>query len=260
VINATLGKLEGAAAMCLGELGRCETNLRRALVTAKSIEVLDQALNDKVMDLVMKLMGTPLGFMTDKPYDRPIVKRCVIEALLEGVDWTGNQFNIIAGRMYITQAGFDRKVRDLPDVSYPDLSFGVPREDQGRMVIRVGAQWTVAGEVKEFRDAKGEPGIPFVVNSYQGSTADNLIGKAKRKALKLIWERSTGRQLAGQEDEPTPLTDAAVRQADARTKTDQLADKLEKKPDPPGDANEGSAPAGDTMFSDPAAGPYADNR
>ena len=62
-------------------LGACMRDLR-ALLTPK------------VMDPIMQLQNSPIGFLTDRPggYDVDTVTDCVIEASLNGVSVCGNEF------------------------------------------------------------------------------------------------------------------------------------------------------------------------
>src|SRR5262249_40759735 len=98
------------------------SRLGKAMVTAQGLEELAAAITPEFLRKVMALMNTPLGFMTDRGphnpkqpqlYAEETVKRCLVEGFLRGVYPFDNEFNIIAGRLYITQAGYARKVREI---------------------------------------------------------------------------------------------------------------------------------------------------
>ena len=81
-------------------------------------------------------MNTETGFLTDRgharakdktPYDDDTLCNAAVEALLHGVNWDGNEFNIIAGRCYLTQNGYRRKVKETPGLADLRLSWGAPR-------------------------------------------------------------------------------------------------------------------------------------
>ncbi len=235
-IGKAVERLDRLSARCLDELHQAAGSaLRKAMVTSRAIELLDQALTPEVMHFIMRLMNTPLGFLTDKDpeknpkcqerYDVATVKRVMIEALLKGVDWIGNQLNIISGRLYITQEGYARKCREVPGLTNLELIPGSPQVANGITLVRMGARWKLNGVPNELRDAKGEPGIYFPVQAASYSTADNLIGKAKRKAYKLIYERATGSDQPDDDESVAQQVAAVVKDAKGG-RTDALAGKI----------------------------------
>jgi hypothetical protein len=66
----------------------------------------------------MALQGSNLGFKTDKDktggYSEAEVKTCLIDAVLLGLQPTGNEFNIIASQMYPTGVGFGALIKTTP--------------------------------------------------------------------------------------------------------------------------------------------------
>ena len=174
--------------------------LRRAAILAMGIQELGKALDQKVMGLFMSLMNTQLGFKTDRgpgtkqaePYPVDVVKQCVIAALLSGLYPVGNEFNILAGRMYITKEGYYRKVCEIDGLTDLVLAPGVPALHNGQMVCRVGATWKLHGQPGKLVDGEGKPGRAFPIIVTQYSSPDQNIGKATRKALKAIYDQVTG--------------------------------------------------------------------
>ena len=96
------------------------SNFGAAFTAVNVIALLREAMTDEVMDKVfMPLMNTKIGFLTDRNgrarsggraplplYTRDIVRDCIIDAVTIGLLPTGNQFNIIAERMYPTKEGY----------------------------------------------------------------------------------------------------------------------------------------------------------
>lgn len=187
--------------------------ISEAVVMAEAIDTLRASITDDMMAVFLKLMNTPLGFKTDRdptsakkkdgqgrplnykgeiiePYPIEIVKDCIIEALLRGVKVVGNQFNILASRMYITREGYlhlIKKVKELEDFS---PSVGMPRKDAALgTYVQCRAKWRIKGQ--EF--TIGDPdaiSIPIKVDEY--TTSDAVIGKAQRKFYKRVYEKMTG--------------------------------------------------------------------
>ena len=91
-------------------------NFGAAFTAVNVIALLREALSDEVMERVfMPLMNTKVGFLTDRNgrprkngtvqplYTIPVVRGAIIDAVSIGLLPTGNQFNIIAERMYPTK-------------------------------------------------------------------------------------------------------------------------------------------------------------
>lgn len=94
-----------------------------------------EALSDEVMERVfMPLMNTKVGFLTDRNgrprkngtvqplYTIPVVRDAIIDAVSIGLLPTGNQFNIIAERMYPTKEGYTALLRKLGVKYFIDVS------------------------------------------------------------------------------------------------------------------------------------------
>lgn len=82
----------------------------------------------------MPLMNTKVGFLTDRNgrprkngtvqplYTIPVVRDAIIDAVSIGLLPTGNQFNIIAERMYPTKEGYTALLRKLGVKYFIDVS------------------------------------------------------------------------------------------------------------------------------------------
>ena len=172
------------------------------LQVAQAMYDLRAMLTPEVMTPIMNLMDTDLGFRTDKdpkqldrngkpniPYHVDVVRDVVIEAKLRGFHTIGNEFNIIAGRMYAAKNGFRRKLTD--GKSFPGLTgfrdtYEVPRlvGDKGA-IVKCKAVWTLNG-----KPDSAEFEFAIKVNSFMG--ADAIVGKAERKLCKRVHDLISG--------------------------------------------------------------------
>lgn len=144
---------------------------------------------EPMMTAFMPLQNSALGFKTDNPAGYPVdvVRDCVIEGTLRGVQTVGNQFNIISGRCYITKEGYEHKLRNLKGFAEFKPNYGVPKmhpSGEGA-IVECNATWSYNGKAD---DMKAE--IPVRVNKGMGT--DAILGKATRKFLKRVFERITG--------------------------------------------------------------------
>lgn len=110
-------------------------NFGAAFTAVNVIALLREALSDEVMERVfMPLMNTKVGFLTDRNgrprkngtvqplYTIPVVRDAIIDAVSIGLLPTGNQFNIIAERMYPTKEGYTALLRKLGVKYFIDVS------------------------------------------------------------------------------------------------------------------------------------------
>jgi hypothetical protein len=159
------------------------------LAMAQGLQKLDAALTPEIMQPIMALQGSRLGFLTDKDkeggYGQAVVKRCVIEAFLRGVRPLQNEMNIIAGQFYGTREAFVRLLKELDGLTELRLNLGVPKGSNGGAVVTCSATWKFKGKA-DAMDAE----IPVKVNSGMG--ADAILGKAERKFRCRIYNRLTG--------------------------------------------------------------------
>lgn len=177
------------------------------------IRQLREALTDQVMNQVfMPLMNTTIGFRTDKdpnkndkngkalvPYNANVVRDCLIDAVSNGLMPTGNQFNIIAGRMYPTKEGYSALLRKLGCKYFISISQDAQPKDApfGELICKVSFEYN--GEKSSFS-------IVANVKKDAFSSYDQLKGKAERRAKKALYEYLTGCDLGdADEDSATPI-------------------------------------------------------
>lgn len=180
---------------------------------------LRQALTDDVMKSVfMPLMNTTIGFRTDKdpnkpakqkdgsykapqPYDLQVVRDCLIDAISIGLMPTGNQMNIIAGRCYPTKEGYTALLKKIgckyiisvgQDQQKPEATFA-------EIPCKINYEWN--GD-------KGGYTFIATVKKDSYSSADQLRGKAERRAKKSLYEYLTGCDF-GDADEESSVPVAA---------------------------------------------------
>jgi hypothetical protein len=188
------------------------SHVKQAVRLAQGLRALRAALSDDfVREVLLPLQGTKLGFLTDKDrnedgspgpgYPIAVVRDSTTVALIHGFNIVGNEFNIIAGGFYGTQAGFDRKVREFPGLSHFVEQPGVPvmHQERGALVPYV-VSWRLHGKPMAIdfvltKDTEGvlDTRIPVTVNRKMG--VDAIIGKARRKMLFRVYQRLTGATL-----------------------------------------------------------------
>lgn len=240
VLERTATKLDAvasryAAAIEDETIGR----LKRSIITAQGVEALKKILTGEIMDLFMPLMNTEIGFDTDRnpakpskknpdqkpvPYPVTSVRDCLIVAFLRKVYPFNNEFNIIAGKVYVTKSGYQRKVKELPGLT--DLKYAIqpPQVHAGMTCCRATATWKYNGVADELPAMADRPGMLFPINTSEGLGNDAILGKATRHVLKAVFEQITGSEISADE---TGLQSEAAPVKGPRD--DSLADRLAAK-------------------------------
>ncbi|WGK93769.1 MULTISPECIES: hypothetical protein [Flavobacterium] len=162
----------------------------KAFVMSSAIMVLKEKLTPEYMKPIMYLQGSNLGFKTDKDknggYLPEEVKACLIDAVLLGLQPTGNEFNIIAGNMYPTRQGFGSLLEKVPGLKYSIVySNPIFSNDKTSATCKCLVKWELNGE-------KSEQEIEFPIKSNNYATADAILGKAERKARRWLFNKVKG--------------------------------------------------------------------
>ncbi len=198
---ARLNEIEAVAGDCSQATLEAKGKFERAFALSRGLRQLRTMITDDMMnEHILPLMGTPLGFKTDRdtdktrakaggPYPLSVVKECLIEAVIRGVYPTGNEFNIIASRAYITKEGLSRLVREYDGVTDLVLTLGVPKTYASGAVIQTRAKWNRHGVPFEIT-----ADLPVKTDSY--TSVDAILGKATRKLLKRVYDQLTGSELS----------------------------------------------------------------
>lgn len=177
-LNASVSNVLGATTV---------SGFQKAYMYADAIKELKSLLTAEYMVPIMQLQGNKLGFKSDKTYPEDVVKNCLIEAVLFGLQPCGNQFNIIAGNMYATKEGVGYLLSKINGLQY-DIVPELPRIKDASSAIVMNVEWTLNGTT---RTKKLD--IPVKVNQYMGT--DAIIGKAIRKARKWLYDTITGQEI-----------------------------------------------------------------
>lgn len=183
------------------EVFQCAGGFESELAVAQAISDLRLALTGEMMQPIMALMNTDLGFRTDRdprltakdrdgnpmiPYSVDVVRECFIESKLRGFHTVGNEWNIIAGRFYACKNGFRRKVTQKSGITDFKDTYDVPRmvADKGA-IVKCRAIWNQDGVPQSL-----EREFPIRFNFGMGS--DAILGKAQRKLLAAVHDRLSG--------------------------------------------------------------------
>jgi len=216
---------------------RDATHIEKAFTTAKSVQRLVQMLDEEIMkEYIMPMMNSKLGFKTDKDpnknrkcnnlYSIPVVRDCVVDALLSGVNIVGNEFNIISDQMYITREGFAGKLkREYPNIWF-DIISGIPKMvGEKGAIVEVEIQYREISEV-EIKSLKRV--IPVKMNSFMGT--DGALGKAFRKAECALYNHLSGQVFSvGDADEMINITSQVKEEPPAKSVFEQAPQAQEVK-------------------------------
>ena len=188
-------------------------NFGAAFTAVGVVKLLREALTDEVMhEVFMPLMNTKIGFLTDRdpkkpdkktgivptPYPMPVVRDCLIDALAMGLMPTGNQFNILAGKMYPTKEGYSALLSKL-GVKYL-CEVGLDESEPGAKAARINVIMNYS-----YNGEKNKLAMVATVKKDNFSTMDLLRGKAERRGKKCLYEYLTGCDMG--EDGETAVVD-----------------------------------------------------
>jgi len=200
----------------LADLGDV-SDITRAIMMARGMVILRIQFAGAVLDGVCALAGTPLGFLTDRDnektkYPKEVIRDCAIEAILRGARLTGNEFNIIAGKCYLTKQFFARQLAGLVDNLR--VTEGVPHRGDGGALVPMVADWDYQGTHHQMVcvNSKGADNrIPVKTDKYTG--IDAILGTAHRKLYARIYRQVTGSTWVADE-EPDQATTPALEAGD----------------------------------------------
>ncbi|MDM1499090.1 hypothetical protein HX089_05320 [Myroides odoratimimus] len=222
-----LAAAEAINTQVLAVLSDKSQNFTNAFAMANAITIIRNVLTPEVMQPILSLAGSKLGFRTDRdkpskgqmpnPYPIETVKDCLIDAVLLGLNPTGNQFNIIASNMYVTKEGFTyllKKVKGLKySIIYPTVTFS---NDKQTALVVCNITYRI-GEEKEVKQI-----LEFTVKAGNYATSDSCIGKAERKAKCWLYNHIEGTDLTDGDAEDINYTEVSSTRT---SKEDQIAEK-----------------------------------
>ena len=172
-----------------GDFGACMA------MGAAVVDLQGMISNDQhITGMLMSLQGKSLGFRTDMDqkggYPVQTVIGCAVEAYLKGLPPVGNCWNIIASRTYVTKEGFEFLLRKAGAVY--TIVPGMPENEKIEPSPIPGKPGTRTVELPVTvylgENRKGH-NLRFVIRQNAGMTTDAVIGKAKARALKWIYEQ-----------------------------------------------------------------------
>jgi len=175
----------------LGE--KAFTGFERAYQVAVAVHELKTLLSAEFMKPIMFLQGNKLGFKSDKDktggYAEDIVKNCLIEAVLMGLQPSGNQFNIIAGNTYVTKEGMGELLKQVKGLNYSIIpQVPVVNDAKSGAVVDMHIKWS-------HENIHDEEVMPVSVKMDAYTSTDAVIGKATRKARAWLFYKVTGQEI-----------------------------------------------------------------
>lgn len=221
-------------------------DIQRTFKLAMAFKRLRELFTQEVCEQIMELMNSPLGFLTDrdpsrqtrkskegggevKVYEWWQIKDVLIETVLRGARFTGNEMNIIASRCYLTKEYYLRKIGEVPGVTNIIHCPGrVEVLSNGMGVGRYGLSWNMHGVLRQIQDPEGKPAPVFQVPSH-GMGADACAGKIVRRACKLAYQIMTGSTLLAGDDgsiDDANVIDVSSKQADKPNALGNLTQSL----------------------------------
>lgn len=190
---------------------QCKGSFERAIAMGIAVNDLREALTSSVMTSIMKLKGSQLGFRTDERpasnynkaiiYEEDTVKECLIVATCMGLAPVGNQWNILAGRCYVTKEGMTHLLRNLDGLSNLKIIYhpaeikesstsGVSKN--GNEYQKVEREGIVSVDLSwEFHGKPSNERLEFCIKVNNGMSQDAIIGKAERKAKAWLYSHLT---------------------------------------------------------------------
>lgn len=217
ISESTIKKMEDLQTAYAPQKMEALSEIKRSVALAQGIAEIKSVVRE-FLPLLRTLQGTSLGFRTDKDreggYPDDILGEVATEAILRGFSWTGNEFNVIAGRFYGTREGYTRKVGQYPGLTDLVIIPAVPSMTTSGATVKMAATYRLNDVPKKFEQT-------FAVRVNAGMGADAIIGKARRKCLAAIYGILTGSIQTDLEDEDETTDKPATKPT-----TEALKDKL----------------------------------
>ncbi len=210
--------------------------LLQMAIMAAAQQHLRECFDSKVMAVVLPLMNSPLGFLTDrdpakgwqgKPYGPDVVRDVLICGQLQGARVVGNEINIIASGLYLTRQYYERQLREMDGVTNIEPpSLGIPRscvvQDKTYAEVQAVLKFHLDGKpvVMKFTDSAA-----IRVFWNKGMTIDGIHGKVKKRIYKAACELVSGHEIHESGDDDA-ITVEPVTPAKRTTDPDTLAGRI----------------------------------
>jgi hypothetical protein len=170
-----------------------------SIARANVASVIRESLSDDMMKGVFEMENKKYGFLTDKTgsekYTKDVIKDCFIEASMKGVEPTGNQFNIISGKCYITKEGC-REILKKNKIQYELFPGFSKKIENGGTVLPVRVEWVNTSGKKEFRE------LTLSVQGHEKVAEVARKGMAERDAMAWLIDHLTNSPVSVGEVEP----------------------------------------------------------
>ncbi len=178
----------------------------KTLAIATGLVAIQEAMTDETVAVLKALVGTDVGFKTDKDhlgsgYGSQTIKACAVRALLNGAYLHGNEFNIIAGGCYLTQQYYLRKLREYPNVTDVQIDVDIPCVDSSRPAVKENYTMLVGGyaccrvngrKVEIYARESTKFGDQRMAVSAYKADIDQAQGKARKRLAQRLFERIAG--------------------------------------------------------------------
>lgn len=199
---------------------------QKAFIVSSAIGVLKERLSTEYMKPILALQGSRLGFLTDKDksggYPEEVVKNCLVDAVLLGLQPTGNEFNIIGGNMYPTKEGFGSLLKNLSGLRY-NLTFKNPTISADKSTANC-----IVTIDYEFNHEKQSQTIDFPIKCNAYMSADALIGKATRKSRAWLFNYLSGTDITDGDVQDVPHVDVTPKQTSKEVSAEKETARIEK--------------------------------
>lgn len=204
-------------------------NFTAAFQAVTVVNLLREALSDEVMNQVfMPLQNTKVGFLTDHdpkkknkngmpaiPYGVDVVRDAIIDAVTNGLLPSGNQFNIIAGRMYPTKEGYTALLKKIGCKYFIEKGFD---KSQDSRFAEINCKISY-----EYQGKKNSFNYVAVVKKDDFSSPDQISGKAERRAKKVLYEYLTGCDLGDADENSGKVVEQSAEIISTTTKAEETA-------------------------------------
>lgn len=189
VVNQAIARLDqlSVEACDIGGSVDVATQFTRAVKMSRVVKEIRECVKLALPEF-RHLIGSPLGFKTDKQYSDDELSDIISQGLIRGLPITGNCFNALCKSCYVTKEGFGfllGKLEGLKDYK-ENFVFDQAETFNGKDVVRVTcyASWEWHGKSGEMKEM-----IPVRLNAGMGP--DAAVGKAARKLRARVYERLT---------------------------------------------------------------------
>jgi hypothetical protein len=212
-ITSISDQIDGQVALVLADKS---VGIAKALVIAKAMQIINQCLTPEIMEPIMQLQGSKLGFKTDKDlmkdgngnyikgpgYALDVVKNCFTEMSLIGLQPVFNQWNIIGGNSYVTKEGADILLKNIPYLQEFLIIHDevIQSPDKKNASVKSTIKWTIEGE-------EHTQEISHPVKSDPYTSLDSLIGKADRKTKIWLFNKIKGTTISDGDAEDAKIID-----------------------------------------------------